>query len=69
MIRFKKEYDDILPLKRIYVGNESIAAVYYNGRLIWPITNEYGELLSCYANGYWIDEYPWTDDTPWADNN
>ena len=24
-------------------------------------------ILSCYFNGYWIDEYPWTDDTPWTD--
>ena len=67
MIRFKKEYDNILPLCRIYIEDKSIAEVYYNGRLLWPLSGGNGDLLSCYANGYWIDEYPWTDDTPWID--
>ena len=26
-----------------------------------------GLLISCFANGYWIDEYPWTDEYPWKD--
>ena len=44
------------------------AYVLVNGTTLGTITNENGELLSCYANGYWIDEYPWTDNTSWADN-
>lgn len=32
-----------------------------------PIIPIVDEILSCYYNGYWIDEYPWTDDTPWTD--
>lgn len=68
MIRFKKTYDDILSLNRIYIEDKSIAAVYYNGKLIWPLPSESGEYISCYANGYWIDTYPWTDNTIWKDN-
>lgn len=46
-----------------------VIAVYTHGQLIWPIKTEpiIDVILSCYYNGYWIDEYPWTDDTPWTD--
>lgn len=48
----------------LYTEGRPIIAVYTNGEKIWP---DISMLLSCYANGYWIDEYPWTDNTPWAD--
>jgi hypothetical protein len=67
MIKFRDQTGNIIPLKRIYVGNKSIAAVYYRGKKIWPIGDAYSIILSCYYNGYWIDEYPWTDETPWND--
>lgn len=47
-----------------------VLAVYINGQLVWPEEKpEPGPIviLSCYNNGYWIDEYVWTDDTPWVD--
>lgn len=51
-----------------------IGSIYHQGRAIKLILNKNRELweestgtLSCYANGYWIDEYPWTDDTSWTD--
>lgn len=47
----------------IYRGSNNILAVYIQGTKVWPTS-----ILSCYANGYWIDENPWTDDTPWSDN-
>lgn len=58
------------------VNGLNILAVYMRGRLIWlpkDNSNPHEEdpiddiILSCYYNGYWIDEYPWTDDTPWTD--
>ena len=50
----------------MYINGQSILSVYTQGQRVWPdqIINE---ILSCYYNGYWIDEYPWTDDTPWTD--
>lgn len=51
----------------IYIQNRPIIAVYTQGRKIWPDKIEIDIILSCYYNGYWIDEYPWTDDTPWTD--
>lgn len=53
-----------------------VIAVYINGQLVWPEEKPGPEpgpdpgpvvILSCYYNGYWIDEYVWTDDTPWVD--
>ena len=65
------------------INGLEILAIYMRGRLIWyPSITFYDKkqhipepkppreddiILSCYYNGYWIDEYPWTDDTPWVD--
>lgn len=54
----------------IHIKGRDVAHVYINGRLVWPFIPNIPipeEILSCYYNGYWIDEYPWTDDTPWTD--
>ena len=53
-------------VKAMCVGRSNILAAYMHGHLIWPeeIINN---ILSCYYNGYWIDDYPWTEDTPWKD--
>ena len=48
----------------VYSGLKDVVAVYSGLKLVW---SKVGSLLSCYSNGYWIDEYPWTDDTPWTD--
>lgn len=47
----------------VYSGSRDIIRVYSGLHLVW---SKITEILSCYANGYWMDEYPWTDDTPWA---
>lgn len=49
----------------MYVNGYKILSVYTQGQLIWP---EETIILSCYCNGYWIDENPWTDNTSWKDN-
>lgn len=59
-------------IESILYNNRPILAVYVNGQKVWPeeiipIDPIIDEILSCYYNGYWIDEYPWTDDTPWTD--
>lgn len=54
----------------IYVNNDALLAIYYNDEKLWPkdiIIPIIDIILSCYYNGYWIDEYPWTDDTSWTD--
>lgn len=48
----------------VYSGSKEIIAVYSGLKLVWQ---KFNTVLSCYYNGYWIDEYPWTDDTPWVD--
>ena len=65
MIKYNRE-----ELASMHINGYNISAVYMRGRLIWPIKKdpEDSEVLSCFYNGYWIDEYPWTDDTPWTDN-
>lgn len=47
-----------------YVGDRAIFAIYLGNLLIWP---DNSLIKSCFAQGYWIDEYPWTDDLPWKD--
>lgn len=50
------------PVTAIYRNQIPIVAVYRNGYKVWPDI-----IMSCFYNGYWIDEYPWTDNTPWTD--
>ena len=50
----------------IYHGQQSIDSVYKNLVLIW---SKFSDMLCCFANGYWIDQYPWVDDSSWKDNN
>lgn len=57
-------YTDGRYVQDIYINKRPVIAVYINGRKVWP--NSY-LLMSCFANGYWIDQYPWTDDKPWID--
>jgi len=56
MIKFTDK--DLLDVK---LGTKQILAIYAKGQKLWPDI-----LMSCYANGYWIDEYSWTDNTPWT---
>ena len=54
----------------IYRGLREIKEVYDGIYLVWVKPGQNGEgeiILSCYYNGYWIDDYLWTDDTPWTD--
>lgn len=56
-------------------GDIPIIAVYYKQakrkiEQLWPEEDSspiIDIILSCYHNGYWMDEYPWTDDTSWTD--
>jgi len=49
----------------IYYHSRPVSAVYVKGQKVWP---DITIILSCYANGYWIDQNPWTDNTPWTEN-
>lgn len=50
----------------MYINGQRILSVYTQGQRLWP-EKIIDEILSCFYNGYWIDEYPWTDNTPWTD--
>lgn len=53
----------------MYLNGQKILSVYTQGQLVWPEQGEeiIDKILSCFSNGYWIDEYPWTDEIPWTD--
>ena len=56
----------------LYQEEHPVSRVYYKDKLVWIYKYPSEEpiikiILSCFYNGYWIDEYPWTDDTPWTD--
>lgn len=57
------------PIIGMYIQNIPIIKVYLAQNLVWELNKENPilEILSCYYNGYWIDEYPWTDETSWTD--
>ncbi len=50
----------------IYVNNKRITFpdrilyVYANGKLIWQ-----NQIISCFSNGYWINNSPWTNNLGW----
>ena len=50
----------------MYINGQNVLSVYTQGQLIWS-KDVLNKILSCYFNGYWIDDEPWTDDTPWTD--
>ena len=53
---------------KIYYRGLPVAYIYIRGERVWPKDSDIIDvILSCYYNGYWIDEYPWTDNTPWTD--
>jgi len=49
----------------VYSGHRDIVKVFSGLKLVW---SKVTEILSCYSNGYWIDQYPWIDDAFWKDN-
>lgn len=50
----------------MYINGCKIISVYTQGQKVWPEDSQIDKILSCFYNGYWIDEYPWTDNTPWT---
>lgn len=51
----------------IYVNNRIIKEVRKGVNLIWQKVNDIIDILCCFSNGYWIDQYPWEDNTSWKD--
>ena len=58
---------NIRDVQSIYLGTIPILSIYKGSQLLWPMSPIIDKILSCYYNGYWIDDYPWTDDTSWTD--
>ena len=61
MIRFGNK-----KIVAMYINGQSILSIYTQGQHIWP-EDIIDKILSCFSNGYWMDEYPWLDNTPWVD--
>lgn len=55
------------PITKIYLADKVVWVVKQNTSDENPDGPVIPNLLSCYHNGYWIDQYPWTDDTTWTD--
>ena len=53
----------------MYLNGWKVLSVCTQGQLVWPEQGDeiIDKILSCFSNGYWIDEYPWTDEIPWTD--
>lgn len=47
-----------------YMGPISLIRILKGTKLVWEKNSS---LQSCFAAGYWIDNYPWTDNLPWKD--
>ena len=72
-------YHDGSKIGELSIKGIPIIEVYYKKKSrkiekIWPEIEDDSPIipiidiiLSCYHNGYWMDEYPWTDDTSWTD--
>lgn len=48
----------------IHLGARGVLSVYLGTKLVWE---KLTEVLSCFSNGYWIDNYPWVDTEIWTD--
>lgn len=53
-------------IDNIHVDKLNMNSVYEQLIKVWSIINK-ENLQSCFAQGYWVDEYPWTDDYAWKD--
>ena len=60
MIRFGNK-----TIVAMYINGQDILSVYTQEQQIWP-EEVINEILSCFSNGYWIDEYPWVDEQSWT---
>lgn len=60
MIRFGNK-----KIVAMYINGQNILSVYTQEQQIWP-EEVINEILSCFSNGYWIDEYPWVDEQSWT---
>lgn len=53
--------------KVVDVPTRDTREVWVNGYMVWPEKLD-DDIISCFARGYWIDEYPWTDSLGWKNN-
>ena len=49
-------------VEEVWVGNQPIQAVYIGDKLVFENATKI-----CFANGYWVDEFPWDDNSYWMD--
>lgn len=41
--------------------------VWVHGYKVWPESDE-GDIISCFARGYWVNSDPWTESLGWKNN-
>lgn len=49
---------DIIKIREVWVRDEKV----------WPEDEETDDIISCFARGYWIPDYPWTSSLGWKNN-
>ena len=54
-------------IKDIYLNGRKIKLAYCNHRRIFNLASSPIVTISCFSNGYWMDEYPWLDNVKWND--
>lgn len=48
------------------VEGKKIIEVWTHNEMVWP--EGAPEKVSCFARGYWINDYPWTNHYAWRNN-
>lgn len=52
-------------IKNIKYGIQAIGKIKYGLQTIWE---KIKSVLSCFSNGYWINDKRWTNDEGWKNN-
>lgn len=47
------------------VKGKKIIEVWTHNEMVWPDNGEIPEKISCFAKGFWINDYPWTNHYAW----
>lgn len=52
-------------IKNIKYGVQTINKIKYSTKIIWE---KIKSILSCFSNGYWINDKRWTNNEGWKNN-
>ena len=52
-------------IKNVKYGVQTISKIKYSAQTIWE---KIKYILSCFSNGYWINDKRWTNNDGWKNN-